>query len=47
VPGPVARQRKPGALAEISWARWSNGEIDDPIALAPVYLHAATVAGRG
>jgi tRNA threonylcarbamoyladenosine biosynthesis protein TsaB len=47
VPNPSARKRKPGALAEIAWTRWSNGEIDDPIALAPVYLHATTAAGRG
>ncbi len=47
VPDAASRSRRPGALAEIAWARLGLGEIDDPVALAPVYLHAAMVSGRG
>jgi tRNA threonylcarbamoyladenosine biosynthesis protein TsaB len=47
IPESAVRRRKPGALAEIAWARWSDRAIDDPIALAPVYFHAATTPGRG
>jgi len=40
-----AHLRRAGSLAAIGWERWRRGEIDDPIALEPVYLHAnATIA---
>jgi tRNA threonylcarbamoyladenosine biosynthesis protein TsaB len=47
VPSASSRLRRPSVLAEIAWERYRLGEIDDPIALAPVYLHASPVAGRG
>lgn len=39
VPVRAARQRRPAALAEIGWRRLINGERDDPVSLAPVYVH--------
>lgn len=30
--------RRPAILAEMAWARWQKGQIDDPRALAPIYL---------
>lgn len=30
--------RRPAILAEMAWARWQSGQIDDPRALAPIYL---------
>lgn len=30
--------RRPGVLAELAWARFANGEADDPVSLAPQYL---------
>lgn len=30
--------RRPSVLAELAWARWRNGQVDDPRALAPIYL---------
>ena len=35
---PSANLRRPALLAELAWARWQAGEIDDPETLAPVYL---------
>jgi hypothetical protein len=26
-------------LAELAWKRWQAGQIDDPVTLAPIYLH--------
>jgi len=31
--------RRPSVLAELAWARWQKGEVDDEAALAPIYLH--------
>jgi tRNA threonylcarbamoyladenosine biosynthesis protein TsaB len=31
--------RRPGFLAEMAWQRWQRGKIDDPVTLAPIYLH--------
>lgn len=31
--------RRPAFLAELAWKRWQAGEADDPIKLAPIYLH--------
>ncbi len=30
--------RRPSILAEMGWARWRSGQIDDPRQLAPIYL---------
>jgi tRNA threonylcarbamoyladenosine biosynthesis protein TsaB len=44
IPPPAARGRRPGALAEIGWRRLQDGVLDDPITLAPVYVHGAALA---
>ena len=31
--------RRPAALARIGWDRWWRGEVDDPVAIEPAYLH--------
>ncbi len=36
---PANSLRRPAYLAELAWARWQAGKIDDPIGLAPYYLH--------
>lgn len=36
---PAASLRRAGYLAELAWQRLSRGETDDPITLAPIYLH--------
>lgn len=33
--------RRPAILAELAWARWQAGSVDDPAALAPIYLHSS------
>jgi tRNA threonylcarbamoyladenosine biosynthesis protein TsaB len=33
--------RRPAILAELAWARWQAGQIDDQAKLAPIYLHVA------
>jgi len=33
--------RRPAFLAELAWSRWQAGAVDDPAALAPIYLHSA------
>jgi tRNA threonylcarbamoyladenosine biosynthesis protein TsaB len=33
--------RRPSVLAELAWSRWQAGEVDEPAALAPIYLHLA------
>ena len=38
---PANSVRRPAVLAELAWARWQNGEVDDEASLAPIYLHAA------
>ncbi len=30
--------RRPAILAEMAWERWRSGQVDDPSALAPIYL---------
>lgn len=32
-------QRRPGVLARIGFDRWHLGDVDDPAALEPLYLH--------
>jgi len=38
---PASSVRRPAVLAELAWARWQNGEVDDEASLAPIYLHTA------
>jgi tRNA threonylcarbamoyladenosine biosynthesis protein TsaB len=33
--------RRPSVLAELAWARWQEGNIDETASLAPIYLHLA------
>lgn len=35
----TAGARRPSSLANLAWARWRRGDIDDPVAIEPVYLH--------
>lgn len=37
--GPAAGGRRAGCLAELAWLRWQAGQVDDPAALSPIYLH--------
>jgi len=36
---PAASLRRPAVLAELAWARWQAGDVDDEASLAPIYLH--------
>lgn len=36
---PAHSLRRPGFLAELGWQRWQLGQIDNPAALSPIYLH--------
>jgi tRNA threonylcarbamoyladenosine biosynthesis protein TsaB len=38
---PESSQRKPAMLAQLAWARFQNGDVDDVASLAPIYLHTA------
>jgi len=38
---PAQSLRRPAMLAELAWARWQAGEVDDEASLAPIYLHTA------
>lgn len=38
---PARSVRRPAVLAELAWARWQAGEVDDAATLAPIYLHTA------
>lgn len=38
---PAQSVRRPAALAELAWARWQKGDVDDEASLAPIYLHTA------
>lgn len=31
--------RRPALLAELAWARWQRGDVDEEASLAPIYLH--------
>jgi tRNA threonylcarbamoyladenosine biosynthesis protein TsaB len=33
--------RRPAVLAELAWARWQGGSVDEAASLAPIYLHSA------
>jgi tRNA threonylcarbamoyladenosine biosynthesis protein TsaB len=36
---PAQSVRRPALLAELAWARWELGRVDEAAALAPIYLH--------
>ena len=38
---PAQSVRRPAVLAELAWARWQAGEVDEEATLAPIYLHTA------
>jgi len=38
---PAQSVRRPAFLAELAWRRWQDGDHQDPITLAPIYLHIA------
>lgn len=38
---PAQSLRRPAFLAELAWKRWQAGQVDDPVSLAPIYLHVA------
>ena len=38
---PAQSIRRPAVLAELAWARWQAGQVDDEAKLAPIYLHVA------
>jgi tRNA threonylcarbamoyladenosine biosynthesis protein TsaB len=38
---PAQSVRRPAILAELAWARWQNGDVDDDATVAPIYLHTA------
>ena len=38
---PAQSVRRPAVLAELAWARWQAGHMDDEASLAPIYLHTA------
>jgi tRNA threonylcarbamoyladenosine biosynthesis protein TsaB len=38
---PAQSVRRPGVLAELAWARWQQGDVDDEATLVPIYLHMA------
>ncbi len=38
---PAQSLRRPSYLAEVAWRRWQAGRVDDPLSLAPIYLHIA------
>ena len=40
---PATCLRRPSYLAEIAWKRLQAGEQDDPLSLAPIYVHIAEV----
>jgi tRNA threonylcarbamoyladenosine biosynthesis protein TsaB len=38
---PAQALRRPSYLAELGWARWQAGQVDEIVSLAPIYLHVA------
>ena len=38
---PENSQRQPAMLAQLAWARFQNGDVDEIASLAPIYLHTA------
>jgi tRNA threonylcarbamoyladenosine biosynthesis protein TsaB len=38
---PAQSVRRPAILAELAWARWQAGQVDNEATLTPIYLHVA------
>lgn len=38
---PAQSVRRPAVLAELAWARWQAGQVDNEATLTPIYLHVA------
>jgi len=38
---PVQSLRRPAYLAHLAWKRWKKKDVDDVVALSPIYLHIA------
>jgi len=38
---PTGSVRRPAVLAELAWARWQRGDVDDEASLAPIYIHVS------
>ncbi|HEX7555775.1 MAG TPA: hypothetical protein VF338_04055, partial [Leptolinea sp.] len=36
---PALSTRRPAVLAEVGWDKLETGAADDPVMLAPIYLH--------
>jgi tRNA threonylcarbamoyladenosine biosynthesis protein TsaB len=41
VASPAQSVRRPAFLAEMAWKRWQAGDVDEPVSLAPIYVHVA------
>jgi tRNA threonylcarbamoyladenosine biosynthesis protein TsaB len=41
LPSPARCVRQPGLLAELAWARWQTGQVDEAAPLTPIYLRVA------
>ncbi len=39
IPAPADLVRRPAYLAALGWRRLARGDVDDPAALSPIYLH--------
>ena len=44
---PSACVRRPAILAELAFARWQAGQVDEAASLAPIYLHVGEVIPDG
>lgn len=38
---PALAMRRPSVMAELAHKRWKENKVDDPVLLAPIYLHVA------
>ncbi len=38
---PAQCVRRPAFLAELAWKRWEAHDVDEPVSLAPIYVHVA------
>lgn len=39
IPSPAQSMRRPAILAEMAWQKWQAGNMDNPVLLAPIYIH--------
>jgi tRNA threonylcarbamoyladenosine biosynthesis protein TsaB len=44
VVNPAANVRRPAYLAEMAWTRLAANDVDDPVSLAPIYVHTLSTA---